>query len=59
MGAISWWRPSWVPRKYAVQPTIEPTERSMLRVSTTSVWPTATTVMMATLEATRLKVREV
>ena len=28
----------------------------MLRVSTTSVWPTATTVMIATLEAMRLKV---
>jgi hypothetical protein len=43
----------------AVQPTIEPTDRSMLRVSTTNVWPTATTVMMATLDAIRLKVRSV
>jgi hypothetical protein len=31
----------------------------MLRVSTTSVCPTATTVMIATLEAMRLNVREV
>ena len=48
-----------MPTMKAVQPTIEPTERSMLRVSTTSVWPTATTVMIATLEAMRLKVRSV
>jgi hypothetical protein len=41
-----------------VKPTIEPTDRSMLRVSTTSVCPTATTVMMATLDAMRLNVRK-
>jgi hypothetical protein len=42
-----------------MQPTMEPTDRSMLRVSTTSVWPTATTVMTATLVEMRTKVREV
>ena len=35
----------------ADSPTIEPTERSMFRVSTTIVWPTATTTTVATLRA--------
>ena len=34
-----------VPMKYATRPTIEPTDRSMFRVRTTSVWPTATTAI--------------
>ena len=38
-------------------PTIEETERSMLRVSTTSVCPTATTARIAAPVEMRLKVR--
>ena len=38
-------------------PTIEPTDRSMLRVTITIVWATASTAVMATLVVTRLKNR--
>ena len=51
--------PGFVPTTYAVMPTIEPTERSMLRVNTTNVCPTATTAMIAVLVAMRLKNRGV
>src|ERR687891_1289727 len=48
-------RPLWADSVSALtnaeRPTIEPTERSMLRVSTTIVWPTATTTTVATLSA--------
>jgi hypothetical protein len=43
---------------YHHTPFFEPTDRSILRVRTTKVWPTATTVMIATLEAMRLNVRK-
>jgi hypothetical protein len=43
------------PVRYAVTPTIEPTDRSMLRVTITVVWATASTAVMATLVVTRLK----
>ena len=46
-----------VPLKYATRPTIDPTERSMFRVSTTSVCPTATTATTATLVLMRVNVR--
>ena len=43
-----WWSASVFEEMYAVRPTIEPTLRSMLRVSTTIVWPTASTATSAT-----------
>src|SRR4051812_42867969 len=46
-----------VPDVYATTPTMEPTDRSMLRVRTTRVCPTATTATTATLVLTRVKVR--
>ena len=51
---------AWVaiqPVDQATSATCEPTERSRLRVRTTSNWPTATTAMMGNSVVTRLKVR--
>jgi hypothetical protein len=45
------------PVRYAVTPTIDPTDRSMLRVTMTRVWATARTAVIATLVVTRLKKR--
>ena len=45
------------PVRYAVTPTIDPTDRSMLRVTMTMVWATASTAVIATLVVTRLKKR--
>ena len=47
------------PVDQATTATCEPTERSRLRVRTTSSWPTATTATMGNSVVMRLKVRPV
>jgi hypothetical protein len=39
-----------------MRPTIDPTDRSTLRVRTTSVWPTARTATIAKLALMRVNV---
>ena len=51
------WSATNSPVKYAVTPTIDPTDRSMLRVMITSVCATARIAVIATLVVTRLKKR--
>ena len=43
------WSANMTPVANAVMPRIEPTERSMLRVTTTIVWPTASSATIVTL----------
>ena len=46
-----------LPAANAVKPTIDPTDRSMLRVRMTMVWPVAMSAMIATELEVRLKSR--
>ena len=50
-----WWSPSTSPVTYAETPTIDPTDRSMLRVSSTMVCAAARIAVIATLVDTRTK----
>jgi hypothetical protein len=54
-GAVVWWAARYSPVTYAVTPTIEPTDRSMLRVRITIVCAAARTAVIAMLVVTRLK----
>ena len=57
MGLTSPAPDSAVPMTYATRPTMAPTDRSTLRVSSTSTWPTATVAMMDAPVVMLVKVR--
>ena len=52
-GPAPWLAPRKSPVRYAATPTIDPTDRSMLRLMITSPWPTARMATITTVVVIR------